>query len=336
MGAKKNPIILKDENFHNLSHIKDLKAKLDYEFFENFTSENTKKSYQLDIDQFVDFLLAFFPKVYAPNDIERFHIVSFRNYLSERKLAPKSINRKLSAISSYLDFLTEKNLLRFNPVQSIKRPRQEVLKPTNDLSDDDVIKILRGIDPNSPSAPLHRAVLFLLFSTGIRKAELINIKVKDYRIINNNRIIDIRAKGGKQLVKVVHPECAEIIDFYMDWAKSVGLDFKPNDWLFRPTKNPRSQGIDSLNKPLRPSSVDYIVKKACQRAGIDTRISPHSARASYIGSALENGIDLWKISQDVGHSSVKTTEIYNKRRQRLEDSPAYGLGYLNHDQKKKA
>ena len=58
------------------------------------------------------------------------------------------------------------------------------------------------------------------------------------------------------------------------------------------------------------------------------RISAHSARASYIGSALESGIDLWKVAQDVGHSSVKTTELYNKRRSRLEDSPAYDLTFL--------
>ena len=70
-----------------------------------------------------------------------------------------------------------------------------------------------------------------------------------------------------------------------------------DEYLFTPTKNPLDPR--KLNKPLNPKSVDYILKKYCKKAGIFQRISPHSARATYIGSALENGVELWKISQDV-------------------------------------
>ncbi len=70
------------------------------------------------------------------------------------------------------------------------------------------------------------------------------------------------------------------------------------------------------------------MKSWCKKAGIHHRISPHSARASYIGSALDNGVDLYKISRDVGHASVKTTEEYNKRKQRISESPVWGLGFM--------
>lgn len=340
--SKEVEVITSTDQFNSkeisLNRFEEFKQKIEYEFFENFTSEHTKKSYRVDINQFAQFILTSFPNISRPDEIERFHMVAYRNFLQSQKLAPKTINRKLSSISSYFDFLTEKNLMSFNPCKSIKRPRQEVLKETNDLSDDNVLKVLYSFDKNSPSYYLHRAVLFTLFSTGIRKAELISLKIKDYRVINGHKVIEVTAKGGKQLIKVVHPECAEMIEDYLNWMKNDGRSLGPDDWMFRPTRNPREkkQATQVLDKKLCPSSIDYMLKQACRRAGISDRISPHSARASYIGSALENGVDLWKISQDVGHASVRTTEIYNKRRQKIQDSPAYDLGFLKDKKKRPA
>ena len=108
--------------------------------------------------------------------------------------------------------------------------------------------------------------------------------------------------------------------------ESVGREIGKDEWIFQPTKNPSDPG--NLVRPLAPKSVDYIVSSHCKKAGISHRVSPHSARATYIGSALEAGSDLLTVSQDVGHSSVKTTEEYNKRRRKLKESPAYALKYF--------
>lgn len=328
MSAQKK--LTKPNSFHLVKNQdQEFWQKLDYEFFSNFTSEHTRKSYRNDIKQFFLFLREQNFSLKDLNDIERFHIVAYRNSMEEKKLAPKSINRKLSSISSYFDFLAEKNLLQFNPCQSVKRPRQEVQTPTNDLSDEQVYCLLETIDPNSQSGPLHRAILYVLFSTGIRKSELIYLKGKDYKKIKGHKVIDIKAKGGKQLTKVLHPICAKMVDEYLAWMKKQGREVGDNDWLFQPTKNPtQKKSLSELNKPMRPSSIDYILQTYSKKAGIDSRISVHSARATYIGSALESGQSLWKVAQDVGHSSVKTTEEYNKRRRKMEESPAYDLGYF--------
>jgi len=297
--------------------------KLDYEFFKNFESEHTRISYRNDIGQFLSFLKNYFPN---SDRFERLHLVAFRNFLQENNLAPKTIGRKLSALSSYFDFLVEKALIDFNPATSIRRPRQEVISPTNDLSDEKIGELLKSVDPKAPSAPLHKAILFTLFYTGIRKSELTNLKLSDLKIINEHKILEIRAKGGKFLQKVLHPECYEAIKEYLSWMelqdRAVGLD----DWLFQPTKNPKKPGL--LARRLSPKSIDYIVNIHCRKCGINERISPHSARASYIGSSLDAGADLLTVSQDVGHSSVKTTEIYNKRRKALKESPAYLLKFF--------
>jgi site-specific recombinase XerD len=306
---------------------KSFNAELEYEFFHNFESPHTRKSYRVDISQFFEFLRDHFPLVLKYEDIHRVHFVAFRNWLTDSNMAPKSINRKMSANSSFFDFLVEKNIIAFNPCTSIKRPRQEVITPTNDLSDDQIRTLLELLESLKGPGLLHKAVLYTLFTTGIRKAELINLRLKNFRQCDGHQIIEIRAKGGKQLTKVIHSKCALVINEYIDYLKSFGEELHPEDWIFRPSKNPLDP--THILKPLNPKSVDYIIKSWCIKAKIEQRISPHSARASYIGSALESGLDLYKVSRDVGHSSVKTTEEYNKRRQKLSDSPVFGLGFLN-------
>ncbi|MGZ3807608.1 MAG: tyrosine-type recombinase/integrase, partial [Bacteriovorax sp.] len=302
-------------------------AELEYEFFHNFESLHTRKSYRIDITQFFEFLRDNFYSIQSYQDIKRVHLVAFRNWLTDSGLAPKSINRKMAANSSFFDFLVEKNILSHSPITSIKRPRQEVVTPTNDVSDEQIRHLLELVDSQTGPGLLHRAVIYTLFTTGIRKAELINLRIKHFFVKDEYHIIEIRAKGGKQLTKVIHPKCAEVINDYLDYLKSESSEaLHPEDWIFRPSKNPLEPS--HIIKPLNPKSVDYIVKTWCKKAGIDQRISPHSARASYIGSALESGMDLYKISRDVGHASVKTTEEYNTRRQKLSDSPVFGLGFL--------
>jgi integrase/recombinase XerD len=109
-------------------------AKLEYEFFHNFESAHTQKSYRNDLSQFFKFLNDHFFEVKNYKDIERVHLVAYRNYLNELDMAPKTIIRKLAAASSFFDFLIEKGLMAYNPTTSIKRPRDSVKLPTNDLT----------------------------------------------------------------------------------------------------------------------------------------------------------------------------------------------------------
>jgi site-specific recombinase XerD len=306
--------------------------KLEYEFFHNFESPHTRKSYRTDLLQFFEFLKDNFKEVLSYSSIERVHIVAFRNWLSDNEMAPKTINRKLASASSFFDFLVEKSIVEFNPCMSIKRPRQEVMTPTNDLTDEQIKCLFEKLDELEGPGLLHKAVLYTLFTTGIRKAELINLKLKNISEKDQYHLIHIRAKGGKELSKVLHPKCFEVINEYLNYLRSQGEELHPEDWIFRPSKNPLDP--KHIIKPLNPKSVDYIIKSWCKKAGILDRISPHSARASYIGSALESGLDLYKVSKDVGHSSVKTTEEYNKRRQKLSESPVFGLGFLKQTKQK--
>lgn len=323
--AKKNHFEIVAESTQNAFN-----SKLEYEFFNNFESPHTRRFYRLDIGQFFEFITKHFPDVTNYHLVDRVHVVAYRNFMHDKDKAPKTINRKIASVSSFYDFLVEKNIAGFNPCHSIKRPKHQVQKPTNDLTDEQIRALFAKVDELKDDYLLHKAVIYLFFTTGIRKAELINLKIKDYRCTDGIHTIEIKAKGSKLLTKVIHPRTAEVLDEYLAHIKvesaQNGDDFKNDQCFFRPTKNPLEP--KKLIKTLNPKSVDYIVKTWCKRAGINHRVSPHSARASYIGSALDNGVDLYKISRDVGHASVKTTEEYNKRKQRISESPVWGLGFL--------
>jgi integrase/recombinase XerD len=320
------PLFARDGGELSTIDLEYQRAKLDYEFFNNFESEHTRKCYRRDILQFFTFVYENFPEALQVGQVERVHVVAYRNWLFESDYAPKSQNRKLSALSSYFDFLVEKGVAATNPVSSVKRPRQEVATPTEDLNDQEILTLFALFEKPDHS-PLHKAIIYLLFTTGIRKSELIELKLKDYRQQGEHQVIEVRAKGGKYLTKVIHPHCSQVIDHYLLWMRSINRDVTPEDWIFQPSRNPKDQ--THLIKPLRPESIDYIIKKYAKEAGISGRITPHSARASYIGSALESGVDLLRLSLDVGHSSVKTTQEYDKRKKRLSGSPVYKLGFLN-------
>lgn len=297
-----------------------------FEFFEDYASAHTRKNYQRDLNQFMLFMQEFFPDFKSWSNVERLHSVAYKKWLTELESSSKTINRKLSSLSSFCKFLMEKSILDKNPFNSIRRPKQITATPTQDLSDEEVFTLLREADRDvGTSAPLHRAIIYLLFATGLRKAEIINAKRKDLKTHNDINTLTVVIKGGKILEKVLHPQCYQVILNYIQWMGQIGREIHPEDWLFQPNKNPQN---GNLIKPLNPKSIDYILKTLAQKAGIFKRISPHSARATYIGSSIEQGVDLYRIAQDVGHKSVKTTEEYNKRKMRLKESPAYKLPYL--------
>ena len=107
--------------------------------------------------------------------------------------------------------------------------------------------------------------------------------------------------------------------------KNIGRELKIGDYIFQGSPN---QTSFKPNKKLQGTSVDYIIKHHCKKIGIETKITPHSARATVIGSLLESGCDLYKVSQLVNHSNVKTTQGYDKRKKSLVDSPVFKLKYF--------
>tara|TARA_Y100000780_G_scaffold232591_1_gene267922 strand:+ start:17261 stop:18235 length:975 start_codon:yes stop_codon:yes gene_type:complete len=304
------------------------------EFFENFTSIHTRTNYRNDLLKFFEYLTENYPNLVNLSQVQRKEIIEYRNFLAETggrdagPCAPKTVARKLASLSSYFDYLVEKGERDFNPVQSVKRPRHEVLKPTQALEKEQVralFELLSQGDEKSPSRYLHKALLVTFFMTGMRKSEVLHLKFKDYREINDYRVLEFKGKGGKTGQKVLHPLCVEAIEEYLEWMKSVDREHIAEDWLFQPTRNPSNP--KNLNRPLNPRTINEIITGYGKKIGLNFNISPHSARATFIGELLEAGVDIYSVAREVNHSSVKTTQEYDKRRKRLSDSPISKLKY---------
>lgn len=302
--------------------------ELDEEFFENFTSAHTRRSYLNDINQFLCWITDYF-KIEDYQNIERIHVIKYRNYLSEfgghnqNPSTPKTINRKLASLSVFFKYLVEKNQLKANPVSSVRRPRSEVKSPTNALTKDQVLELFALMGQNKNSKYLHVALFVTFFTTGLRKSEVINLKFKDYQTQGDNKVLHYRAKGGKLGKKVLNPLATKAIEEYIQWMNENERETGDNDWLFQPTRNPSNP--EFLNKPLHPSTINELLDSYAKKAGIGVKITPHSARATFIGELLEIGVDIYTIAIEVGHASVKTTGEYDKRRNKIKESPTLKL-----------
>lgn len=297
---------------------------LDDEFFENFTSIHTRKNYLLDINQFLDWV-AFYFKLSDYKSIERLHVIKYRNYLSEcggqngDPCTPKTINRKLASLSTYFKYLVERNYCQNNPISNVKRPRPEVKTATNAITREQVREIFNEIKNNKNSGILHMALLVTLFTTGLRKSEILNLRFKDYKKIGENFFLEYTAKGGKLGKKLLTPICTAALDEYITWMKSIERTHADSDWLFQPTKNPSDP--TNLNKPLNPKTINEIIASYSKKVGLGLRLSAHSARATFISELLRAGVDIYVVAREVGHASVQTTQEYDKRRKKLLDSP---------------
>ncbi len=297
---------------------------LDEEFFENFTSLHTRKNYLLDINQFLEWVQFYF-KITSYENVKRIHVIKYRNFLSQsgghgdEPCSPKTINRKLASLSTYFNFLVEKNYVQSNPVTSVKRPRAEVKSPTNALKKDQVLDIFNAIEKNQRSGPLHKALLVTFFTTGLRKSEVLNLKVKNFQRHGSNHILEFVGKGGKLGKKLLNPVCVQAIEEYLQWMRDNERQVDAQDWLFQPTRNPSNP--EYLNKPLNPKTINEILESYSKKVGIGFKITPHSARATFISELLDLGVDIYVVAREVNHASVKTTQEYDKRRKKLSESP---------------
>jgi len=301
-------------------------SSIEEEFLDNFSSHHTRKSYQRDIQKFLEYFLDFYGDLcddtFNYRLVERQHIIKYRNWLAEiggvngGPSAPKTIARNLASLSSYFAYLVEKNLADHNPVTSVKRPRREVLSPTNALKRKQVQELLASINQNKKSGPLHLALLLTFFTTGLRKSEVLGLKRKHLVQLGDEMVIEYRGKGGKMGRKAIHPICLEGINRYLVWMESEGRKHHPEDWLFQPTRNPYRPG--HLNRPLNPKTINEILDHYSKKAGLGVKISPHSARATFITELLDMGVDIYRVALEVGHSSVKTTQEYDKRKKEME------------------
>ncbi len=305
-----------------------------FEFIRERTP-TTAASYRDDLKAFFEFTQKYFsiPRIIDGRahfeDIKRVHLVKYKNFLETepcqrgRLYAPNSVNRKLSSISSFYQFLVRREIIDKNPVALIIRPKRLVVRETEAFTDREMKHLFEIV--MEQASPLHKACILTMFTTGCRNAEIRNIKLKDFQTHEGIRVLRYIGKGQKMSQIPVHPATAHYLDQYLAWMESRGRKVEPEDYVFQPTKNSHS---GKLQKKLSHTALGYIVKKWARKVNNKKRITPHSSRATFISSLLENGTDIYTVAQTVSHSDVRTTQRYDKRARKFNRSPVFNLNFF--------
>jgi site-specific recombinase XerD len=292
------------------------------EWFANLDSAGTKRIYQTDIREFMAFVGI--REAAEFRTVTRAHVIAWRDDLQKRELAGATIRRKLAALSSLFEHLCDSNSITHNPVKGVKRPKVESYEgKTPALADHQVRALLAAPEGDSLKAKRDRAILSVLFFHALRREELCTLRVKDIHERRGIKHFRIHGKGGKLRNVPIHQATLDRLSEYLEAA---GHGEDPSAPLFRPVRNNSHGG--SLERAITASGIYLLMQKYGKVAGVDLqRFGPHAARATAATNALDNGADIAKVQEMLGHANIQTTRIYDHRKTRPEDSPVFKVVY---------
>lgn len=222
-----------------------------------------------------------------------------RNYLSymyNKKYSSKTISRHISSLRSFYKYMLKENYIVKNPMTLISNPKQESKLP-HFLYYNELETILNIPDKSTPLGQRDSVILELLYSTGIRVSELVNIKLKDINL--STRKIRILGKGNKERIVLYGEYLKNLLDIYL------------NDGREKLVKN--NQEYLVLNKNgsgLTTRGVRVIIDNILKKGEIDFHISPHVLRHTFATHMLDSGADLKSVQELLGHENLSTTQIY--------------------------
>lgn len=270
------------------------------EFLENIEyqkgySENTVINYEIDIEEFLNFLKN--KNIKTLTRIDYNVVKSYLMYLYNNNYKRNSVSRKLSSLRSFFKYLHLKNIIDMNPFNLISSPKKEQRLPKF-LYNDDIEKIFDIPNLNNSLGQRDRLILELLYDTGVRISELTNIKLNDINAANNS--IKILGKGNKERIVLYGVYLEEILDKYLHDGRLNLLKDKKNDYL---VLNARGSNITTRGVRM---IIDNIIKKAC----ISIHATPHTLRHTFATHLLNNGADLLTVKELLGHSSLSSTQVY--------------------------
>lgn len=224
-------------------------------------------------------------------------VSKYLEYLYSRDYNRNTISRKLSAIRSFYRYLVKKNIVSVNYFKDVCGPKKEVGLPkyvkTNDLE-----KMFQVSDLSTPLGKRNRLILEMLYATGVRVSELVNIKIKDINFYDNS--IKILGKGNKERIVLYGSFCEDILKMYLEDGRGKLLIHGDSEYLF----------INKNGGRLSDRSVRNVIDDIIFKCSIDYHVSPHTLRHTFATDMLNAGADLVSVKDLLGHSSLNTTSIY--------------------------
>jgi integrase/recombinase XerC len=274
--------------------------------YERNVSEHTLRNYQSDLEQFLDYLAPAHPKTGKRSTpaLATIDHITIREWLSTLHTAQKkkaSIARKLAALRTFFQFLVREGVLEMNPAKLVATPRLEKKLPVH-LSIEEAISFIETPDVKTDLGKRDRAMLELMYATGVRVAELtkMNLGHIDFK----NRLIRVTGKRRKERIVPFGEPALEALRTYLD-IRDKFLDAAPVS-----EREPEALFLNYQGTRITTRSVGRMVEKYISICAGRYEISPHALRHSFATHLLDSGADLRDIQELLGHARLSTTQIY--------------------------
>lgn len=282
-----------------------IQAFLDYCLVERGLSNNTILSYKRDLSTYVQFLEQE-EQITLVNQIERSVILNYIYYLKENKRAETTIARTISSIRKFHQYLQREHVTDRDPSIHIEAPKA-VKKIPSVLSMSEVDSLLDATSGSTPIDIRNKAILEVLYATGIRVTELCSLKIQDIHVTMGF----VRCIGGsKERIIPIGQVAIDCVEKYISTARRTLVKNKNHDTLF----------VNHHGNPMTRQGFWKILKRLAKEVNIKKELTPHTLRHSFATHLLENGADLRAVQEMLGHSDISTTQIYtNLSKSKLKD-----------------
>lgn len=270
---------------------KQLKAFELYLKYEISASDNTVNAYLHDVKDFYEFSSSH-EEPYSLKEI-----VAFMTDMRRRGLSIETLQRRLSGLSAFFDFLISEKALTSNPVILVTKPQKWEKLPVF-LDFHDIENLLNAPDISTHLGFRDQVMIETMYSSGIRVSELVNLKINDLDM--KRGIFKVTGKGNKQRIVPFYETLQSKIEAYFSVRKEYFVKDSDNGYLF----------LSRNGKKIDREYFWVLIKKYCKQVGISEDVSPHTLRHSFATHMLTNGADLRTIQIFLGHSDLSTTEIY--------------------------
>ena len=265
-------------------------------------SDNTLSAYGSDLKQFDKWLEAKELFNVEQQDINQFFV-----YRKQQGMSKRSVARILSSLKRFYGYLLREGLIQSDPCELIDAPRLAPALPES-LSENDVESLLQAPEVVSALGFRDRAMLELLYATGLRVSELVELNFQQVNF--RQGCLRVVGKGEKERLVPVGEEAMDWLERYLNQARPMILGARQSDYLF----------VTNRGSSMTRQAFWHIIKRYAKQAGIDKHLSPHTLRHAFATHLLNHGADLRVVQLLLGHSDLSTTQIYTHiAQQRLKE-----------------
>ncbi len=290
-------------------------------WLESQQSEQTRRAYRRDVQHFMTTLGISDPAAFRK--VDRMAVLAWKRAMESEGAKPRTIRRRLSALSSLYSHLVHHRAAATNPVREIRRPKVNRRQGTTaSFSPAQARALLDAPSADTLQGVRDRAILSVGLQVGPRRSEIASLTVKDFHENAGYPSLHFVRKGGEDHALAIHPQAAQRIRDYLELAgHSDDLDGP----LFRPVRE--SWKATELRRPLHPAMIDHLLRRYARKIGVRRGFSAHSMRATFITRTLENGASLEEVQRAAGHADASTTKLYDRRGYNPEKSASFFANY---------